>query len=67
MAILDWVLRLFTKPKMRVSLRNRSFDLPCAWCENVVCTHEEEVWSKANPEGRIVRLCVDCVSKCAAS
>lgn len=40
--------------------------LKCEACEEVVPTTISEVWSEAHPEGRLERLCKQCVEACAA-
>lgn len=37
----------------------------CEWCHDVKFTTVEEVWCRADPAGRLVRLCRDCASSCA--
>ncbi len=39
--------------------------LPCAFCKKVKRTTVGEVWCKADPVGRMVRLCKDCTECCA--
>ncbi len=49
----------------RITGQRQKDDVPCEWCDTVKPTTIEEVWSEANPEGRLVRICKDCGGSCA--
>lgn len=51
--------------KQRITNSEPSHILACEWCEKITFTTIEEVWSKADPSGHLVRMCKNCSEGCA--
>lgn len=61
--MIKWILSFFKRN--RVSGVDPRGDVPCEWCKNQCLTTINEIWSEAKPEGRLVRLCKNCLDGCA--
>jgi len=48
----------------RVSGLDPRDDILCEWCGEAAPTTINSVWSRANPEGRRVRMCRNCADGC---
>lgn len=56
--------RLLRLDPHRITGAEPRADLTCDWCEQIKHTTIEEIWTEANPTGRLVRLCQDCGETC---